>query len=234
VKTEFRNRVFLPIVLPIAVLLAMVLFIGAVAAILLWTTHEVALAVATVAAAGILLTASLAASQDRLDGGRKAVVAFAAIVPFALGGAYAAGLIGNIADEDRNINVQPLLVVPDDAPVIAAENSVEFCLPTDGGCEPVELWEVTPSQEAETITFVFDNLESGVAHNVVITELEGDVENPAPVGEQFLSSELITGPDSSAHVDESLTWEDLPEQWYFFCAIHPNMNGVGTLAGAED
>ncbi|MFA9432369.1 hypothetical protein [Egicoccus sp. AB-alg2] len=228
-KTEFRNRVFLPIVLPLALLLSMALFIGAVAAILLFNTHEGALVIAAVAAGGILLTVSLAASQDRLDAPRKAVVTFAAIVPFALGGAYAAGLLGDIADEDRNINAEPLLVVPDDAPIIAAENSVDFCIPTDGGCEEADLWEVTPSAEAETIVFLFDNREAGVQHNVVVTELEGDVDDPAPTGETFLESTLVTGPVEDPYIDESLTWEDLPEQWFFYCEVHPNMNGVGTV-----
>ncbi|GGI07660.1 hypothetical protein [Egicoccus halophilus] len=228
-KTEFRNRVFLPIVLPLAILGCMALFIGAVAAILLFNTHEGALAIAAVAAAGILLTVSLATSQERLDTPRRAVVAFAAVVPFALGGAYAAGLLGDIADEDRNINAEPLLVVPDDAPIIAAENSLDFCIPTDAGCEDADLWEVTPSEQGETLVFVFDNRESGVQHNVVITELEGDVDDPAPTGEEFVSSTLVSGPVLDPYVDDELRWEDLPEQWFFYCEIHPNMNGVGTV-----
>ncbi|MFA9444124.1 hypothetical protein [Egicoccus sp. AB-alg6-2] len=231
-KTEFRNRVFLPIVLPLAVLLAMALVIGGVAAILLYNTHEGALAVATVAAAGILLTASLASSQDRLDGSRRAVIAFAAVVPFALGGAYAAGLLGDIADEDRNINAQPLLVVPDDAPHIVSENSIEFCLDTDAGCEPAETWEVTPSTEAEVLLFVFENREVGVPHNVVIAELDGTTDDPAP-GADILVTETITGQDETVYRGDGMGWDELPEEWYFFCAIHPQMAGVGTVAGAE-
>lgn len=232
-KTEFRNRVFLPIVLPLAVLLAMGLFIGAVAGILLYNTHNGALAIAAVAAAGILLTASLASSQDRLDGGRRAVIAFAAVVPFALGGAYGLGLIGDIADEDRNINVQPLLVVPDDAPVIAAENSIEFCLGTDdGGCEPIDTWEVTPSTEVEGLLFVFDNREVGVPHNVRISELDGTADDPAP-GDEILITETITGQAETVYRGDGMLWEDLPEQWHFYCTLHPQMAGVGQVAGAE-
>lgn len=228
-KKEFRNRVFLPILQPILVLSAMALFIGGVAAILLWNTHQVALAVATVAAAGILLTASLATSHDRLDGSRKAVVAFAAIVPFALGGAYAGGLLGNIADEDRNINAEPLLVIGENTPVIAAENSIEFCLPDgSGGCEPIETWEVTPDVDAESLLFVFENLEAGVPHNVQIAELEGD----GP-GAEILTTETITGVDETVYNDDVATWEELPEEWYFFCTIHPQMSGVGQVVAAE-
>jgi hypothetical protein len=229
VNQDFRTRVFQPIVLPLLVLLAMAAFIGLVAVTLLYNTHEGALMLAAVAASAILFTVALAASQDRLDAGRRVAVGFAAVIPFAIGGAIGLGLIGDVADEDRNINVQPLVVIPDDAPIIAAENSQDFCLPTNGACETVDLWEVTPSQASDNILFVFSNLEAGVPHNVVIQELEGTVEDPAGVGETFLSSNLIDGVEDDFYEDDTLTWADLPEQWYFFCAVHPNMNGVGEV-----
>jgi hypothetical protein len=233
VNQDFRTRVFYPIVLPLAVLLAMAAFIGLVAMVLLYNTHEGALMLAAVAASAILFTVALIASQDRLDTGRRVAVGFAAIVPFAIGGAAALGLIGGIEDEDRNVNAQPLLVIPEDAPVIAAEDSSDFCLPDNGGCEVADLWEVVPSAETEFVAFVFDNREAGVPHNVVLQELEGDVDNPSGVGEEFLDSELINGPEIDYYEDDELTWEDLPEQWYFFCRVHPNMNGVGQLADAS-
>jgi hypothetical protein len=230
VNQDFRTRVFQPIVLPLLVLLAMAAFIGLVALTLLYNTHEGALMLAVVAASAILFTVALAASQDRLDVGRRMAVGFAAVVPFAIGGLLAFGVIGDIADEDRNVNAQPLLVIPEDAPTLAAENSQDFCLPDNGGCEPADLWEVVPSETTEMLSFVFDNREAGVPHNVVIQELEGDVDNPSGVGEEFLASELINGVEQDYYEDDTLTWEDLPDQWYFFCAVHPNMNGVGQLA----
>jgi hypothetical protein len=229
VNQDFRTRVFQPIVLPLLVLLAMAAFIGLVALTLLYNTHEGALMLAAVAASAILFTVALAASQDRLDAGRRVAVGFAAVVPFAIGGLLALGVIGDIADEDRNVNAQPLLVIPEDAPVIAAENSQDFCLPDNGGCETLDLWEVVPSADTEMLAFVFDNREAGVPHNVVIQELEGDVDDPSGVGEEFLASELINGVEQDYYEDDALTWEDLPEQWYFFCAVHPNMNGVGQV-----
>jgi hypothetical protein len=229
VNQEFRTRVFQPIVLPLIVLLAMAAFIGLVAFTLLYNTHEGALMLAAVAASAILFTVALAASQDRLDAGRRVAVGFAAVVPFAVGGLIAFGVIGDIDDADRNVNAQPLLVIPADAPVIAAENSQDFCIPDNGACEDAVLWEVVPSAETEFVSFVFDNREAGVPHNVVITELEGDVDNPSSVGEEFVASELINGVAQDYYEDDTLTWDDLPEQWYFFCAVHPNMNGVGEV-----
>lgn len=228
-KNGVVSRLVLPILLPIAVLLTMAAFIGAIALTLLYNTHAGSLALAAVAAGGILFTVSLAASQDRLNGPKRVVVLFAAALPIAAGAAVGLGLIGDVDDDDRMINVQPLLVIPDDAPVIAAVNSVEFCLGPEGACEAIDEWEVVPSAETDALSFLFDNREVGVPHNVVITDLaEGDA--PAPGSTTFVSSAVVNGPVIDYYVSDDLTWSDLPDEWYFFCAIHPAMNGVGRVA----
>lgn len=231
-NNDFRSRIVLPIVLPIVVLLTMAAFIGAVAAALLWNTNAGALMLAAVAAAGILFTVSLAASQDRLGRARGGVLVFAAVLPLVVGGGIAAGVIGDVDDEDRKINTEPHVVAPDDAPVIAAENSQDFCLYDDEGeCQATDTWEIEPSQEMEEIAFVFDNIDpDGTEHNVVFTDLEGDEDDPAPGSETFVSSPLIPGGVSEPFVSEDQTWTELPEQWYFVCSIHPSMDGVAYLA----
>jgi hypothetical protein len=230
---DVRSRVIAPIVLPIVVLLAIVAFVGTIAVTLLYSTKSGALMLAAVAAGGILFTISLASTQDKLDGPRKAVVTFAAALPLLVGIGFASGLIGGIDDADRMINVEPLITIPEDAPLIAAENSIEFCLPTDdGGCEPVEEWAITPSEETEFLTFVFDNREAGVIHNVAFYELEGTEDDPAP-GPAIHVGELITGPEILGELVPDVTWEDLPEVFYFNCVVHPNMDGIAFLAEGE-
>jgi hypothetical protein len=230
---DVRSRVIAPIVLPIVVLLAIAAFVGTIALTLLYSTKSGALMLAAVAAGGILFTISLASSQDKLDGPRKAVVTFAAALPILVGIAFATGFIGGIDDADRMINVQPLVTIPEDAPLIAAENSVEFCLPTDdGGCEPVEEWDVVPSADSDFLTFVFDNREAGVIHNVAFYELEGSEDDPGP-GPGIYAGELITGPEILGEMTD-IPWEDLPEVFYFNCVVHPNMNGIGRLAEGGD
>lgn len=230
---DLKSRVVMPILIPIGIFLAMGAFIGALALTFLYNTKNGALTLAAVIAGGILFTVSLATTQDRLDAPRRAAVLAAAALPILVGVALAAGVIGNIADEDRMVNAEPLLVVPDDAPVIAAENSTEFCLPTDdGGCEPMDRWEVTPSAETEDLTFVFENREAGVGHNVVINDLAGSPDDPSPGPTNFATSTVVTGVITDAFVGSDVTWAELPEEWYFFCAIHPNMNGIGVVADA--
>jgi hypothetical protein len=229
VRSPVVSRIVLPIVLPIVVLLTIAAFVGTVALTLLYNTKSGSLTLAAVAAAGILFTASLAASQDRLSVPKRGVVLFAAALPLLVGGAIGFGLIGDVDDADRMANVQPLLVVPDDAPVIAAENSLDFCIGPEGGCEPVTDWDVVPSAETESLVFLFDNREAGVQHNVVITDLGNGVDDPQPGPSVFASSALVTGPALDGFVSDEVTWAELPEEWYFFCAIHPNMNGVGRV-----
>ena len=228
-NASFRARILAPILIPVAIVLVMGGFVGGVAALLLYNTKTGALAFAAVAAGGILFAVSLAAGRDRLDLRAKLVLSLAAVLPFGLGLGVATGAIGDVPDEARMINVQPLITVPEDAPVIAAENSLEYCLlAADGSCAPTRTWEVVPSAEAETLSFVFENLEPQIPHNVVITTLEGTADAPQ-AGEVLAESTLISGVSDEYFVAEELTWDDLPEQWYFFCRVHANMNGVGTV-----
>jgi hypothetical protein len=233
VDTSFRSRFLAPILIPLAIVVVMVGFVGSVAALLLFNTKTGSLAFAAVAASGILFTISLAAGRDRLDTRGRLVLSAAAVLPFALGLGVATGVLGDVADEDRMINVLPLITIPEDAPVIAAENSLEFCLIDESGvCIPTTRWDVVPGATTENISFVFENLEPQIPHNVVITLLDGTSADPRP-GEVIAESTLISGISSEYFVAEDVTWDDLPEEWYFFCRVHANMNGVGTVIRAE-
>jgi hypothetical protein len=215
----------------LAVLVAIGGFVGTVAAILLFNTKSGALMLAAVTAAGILFTVSLSANQDKLDAPRRGVVVFAAVLPLLVGALLSAGVLGGIDDADRMINVEPLFTIPEAAPVIGAVDSQDFCLYDDAGvCVTTDTWEVVPDPDEEFLSFVFQNDEAGVPHNVVITSIEGSVDEPGIGDEEFANSAVVTGIVTDYFVSEEFTWEDLPTDWYFYCAIHPNMNGVGTVA----
>jgi hypothetical protein len=227
-KTEFRNRVFLPVIMPLGILLVLGAFVGTLALTFLHGNHAGSLALAAMGAGGILFTVTLATTQDRLDAGRRTVLVLAAATPFVIGGLIGVGVIGDLEDEDRLINIEPLAQVPEDA-IIAAENSQEFCLPTeDGACEPTELWTVETQGEDEFV-FEFDNIEAGVPHNVSIAELEGDRDNPEG-GERLHEGDVITG---EAQVVETVEPGLAPGDYFFVCDVHPTTM-IGVLEVLEE
>ncbi len=257
-KTEFRNRAFLPLVMPLAILGSIGVVVGLIALILLFVDRQGAIAIAFMAAAGVLVAISLSASKDRLDLPRRSVVALAGITPIVVGGLVAAGALGGLADEDRNINVEPhgpqfvMAGLPSDdtVPVMAAESLQSFCLPSGGGCEDTNSWEMTQS-EAEQFAYAFDNRDPSTEHNLMIynvdpAELDG-LDGALPLADVQANYSVITPaepPNTPPGSAETYQWEvpvtaedgtevPLPETAYFVCTIHPStMWGVATITPA--
>ena len=256
-KTEFRNRAFLPLVMPLAILGVIGAVVGLVALILLFVDRQGAVAIAILGAAGILVAISLAASQDRLDLPRKGAIALAGVAPLAVGGLVAAGVLGGLADEDRNINVEPhgpQFVIPGlpegDAPVLAAVSLDGFCLPEECGSSTTNSWEITPS-EAEQFTYAFDNRDPAVEHNLFLyavppEELQG-LDSALSLGDVQASYPVITPaepPNVAPGAAQTYQWQPpvvaedgtevpIPEQAYFVCTLHPStMWGVATITPA--
>lgn len=203
-RTEFRNRAFLPVVLPIVILLGMIATIVFFALIMLYNTKVTAIVLAIVMAAGILTAISLLSSQDDPDRQSRVAALGAGAIPVVLGVALALG-IGGIPEDALNINREEISVIPPDAAVIAARNSQDFV--SD---------EVTMPAATE-VTLVFDNEENGVPHNWALYTAD-----PADGGEAIFNGEVITGPEQIPYTFES------PEagEYFFQCDVHPNMRGV--------
>ena len=221
-KTEFRNRAFLPVVLPLAILAGIAAVVGIVATILLFVDRQGAVAIALLGAAGILVAVSLAASQARLDPARKGAVVLAGVAPLAVGGLIAAGIIGGVPDEERNINVEPhgpQFVFPGlpedgDTAVLAADSVQGFCLPEecDGGNATINEWQFSYEQ-AQEIAYAFDNRDT-VTHNLRIynvppEELEGRNEAIDVGALQDGTYQVITPgvpPDIAGGVAQTYRW----------------------------
>lgn len=223
-KTEFRNRAFLPVVLPLAIVGGALSLIVLFAVILLWNTRLAALMIALVAAAGILLAISLASSKDRLGAPQRAAVVGAAVLPVMVGAVFALG-VGGVDESALNINREPHLVVPEDAPLIAAENAQTFCFPQeDGSCTPTDAWDIELASEDEAVV-VFENLDEGIPHNVAFYVLEGDEPDTSDAGAIY-KGEIFPGIETRAYTIE----DGLPSGDVFFrCDVHPNMQGTATV-----
>lgn len=241
-NTDFRNRVVLPILLPLLLLFGIAVLVGGLALVLLYNTHEVALMVALVVAAGIMVAFSLASSVEREDMtiGRRSVIVLTGLLPL-LGGAAISvwAATGGVPAEELIINVEPHLTAPEGA-LIGAQNSQSFCVFEEDGETCTDAAEVTfPAQpDSEAFFYVFNNIESGVPHNAQLFELAGSADAPE-AGEVIFGVEdgatVITG---VAEITYEVTTDEFAEgdQYYFNCVVHPVMEGVLTIgppAGAE-
>lgn len=236
-KSEFRNRAFLPVVMPIVIILAVAALVALFALILLYNTHEAALVIAVVAAAGILIAIALAASQDELDGSKKAAVFAAGVLPIVVGGVFSVvSATGGVDTSLLNINREPHLQVADDA-VIGAQNIESFCLPTvEGGCEDTREWQVS-AQEGLFSIFQFNNLDTN-PHNVALFTLAEEGIAPEDLGadsggENLFAGDVITGPAAEIVYQPAPGLD--PGEYFFQCSVHPqDMVGILTVTeGAE-
>lgn len=243
---DFRTRGLLPTVIPLAILAAVVGSIGLIAWLLLYNTREGAVALAIVAAAGILVAVALATSQDEMGRGKKVGATLAVIGPLGIGVAIAAGAF-NIPAEDLNINAEPhgpsflLADVPPEAPLMAAEDLSSFCLPSGGGCEPTREWALETPEDAGEFLYAFQNMDTAAEHNLAIFGLPEESAFGSSVdglGTDSLTPEVpgtFIGDETRAY---QFAWTGgegegtAPEQFYFVCTVHPStMYGVATLGG---
>ncbi len=229
-RRDFRNRAFLPVFIPVVVLLAIGLLVGLFAAILLWNTRVTAITLAVVTAGGILFAIALANTRDELGRARRVVVILAGFVPVAVGGAFALGAV-QIPQNELNINREPEIRVPEDAPVMAAESAQSFCLPQpDGSCKPTHEWDVTPSEASEQFAYFFDNRDSATGpHNLAIFTLQGSKDDPNP-GDTIIKPDPFDGPEKRGYLVQDAT---VPQTFFFQCTVHPStMWGIGTIEPA--
>ena len=208
-KTEFRNRAFLPVVLPLAILAVIGVLVIGFAVILLWNTREAALVLASVAAAGVLIAISLAASQDKLDSFRGTAVAMAGLLPVIAGLLFAVGLFVDVDDSELNINRLPH--GPEADLVIGADDPITFDA----------TMMVVPADEEVTVEF--DNRNTGVPHNWVL------------FADDTLAEELATSGDPApGPAQQFATFQVSAGTYTFICIVHPNMIGeLVAEAGAE-
>lgn len=201
---QFRNRAFLPIVMPLAILAFIAILVGLFALILLWNTRESALVLALVAAGGVLFAISLASSQDRLTGLQRGVITVAGVVPVLLGGAVAVG-VWEVPDEELNINRTPHIVAGALEGSEAAVVATEFAFDPDQG-------QLTAGELAWTVSN-----EGAAFHTLVIEGLEGEMKLEV---------------NSGASDDGTITLD--PGEYVFYCDVpgHRAQGMEGTFSAA--
>ncbi|MDP8904368.1 MAG: hypothetical protein M3N29_03475, partial [Chloroflexota bacterium] len=133
---------------------------------------------------------------------RRLVPVFGGLI--ALGIVIAAlPIVGGWLEGLRPPVASPTPVAVPERPEVAARNAISFDTQTllVPCCREFEL--------------VFNNQDVGVPHDVVITE-------GPQAATVYMDGETITGPDTATYQAPALEEGD----YYFFCSIHPNMNGT--------
>jgi len=192
-RTSTRDRLVLPILLPVGILVAIAVILFAFSRILLSLHADAATATALIVAFAIMVVAGIAASRTHV-----AASTLASMVGVIAGVAMLAGGIALLAfgagEEEAPDGEGPGVVIALFAKDIAFDQT-SLTVPA-----------------GEPFAIDFDNRDARIQHNVQIFD------NPDFTGPPlFPGDPLITGPDSVTYDVDPLE----PGTYYFNCVVHP-------------
>lgn len=198
-----RDRLILPVLLPVGILVITAVVLYGFSRILLSVKSEAATAIALVAALGILVVGAVVAGRGQVRASSVAAM-FGAVAGIAmLAGGIAVALVG--AGGAEAPEGAPETIVAILAKGIAYEQT-SVTIPA-----------------GERFGIAFDNEDQGIQHNIVIYD------NADHSGTPVFRGELITGVAKSTYVVSPLE----AGTYYFICQIHPTMTGqMEAVAGA--
>ena len=195
-RPDLRDRVVLPILLPLGIVVFLVALLWGFSRLLLGVTPTAATVTATVVALGILVISAVAANRHTI---RSSTIgaAFGATAGLAmLTGGIALAVVGSGEAEGPDEN--------------GAHGATVELVAANIAFEPTTL-----SAPADTpFTIEFDNRD-GAQHNVQIYD------NPDFSGTPLFEGEIITGPATVAYQVDPLA----EGTYYFLCVVHPQMTG---------
>lgn len=196
---EERESLLLPILIPVAALVAIALVLFLFSRVLLSLQANAATATALVAAVGIMAVASFVASRRRVTTGALGAFVGAAAGIAMLAGGVAIAVIGPPDHEEE----------PFHAAIAAPEGAATAGFSTDALSVEVDV----------PIELEFDNQDPNVGHNVQIFDGPDD---GAPV---HFDGAVTTGPATTTYTIEPLGGGE----YFFNCRIHPTtMTGTIT------
>jgi plastocyanin len=197
-RKDVRDRLLLPLLLPVGILLFIALILWGFSRILLGLTATTATVTAVVAGLGVMVAAAVAAGRTTVRGSTIAAM-FAATAGVAM-------LAGGIA-----------------LAFVAGGDEGEEPGPPDGGVPVVELVAQDIAFNPTDLTvpagvpfeIAFDNRDAGQQHNVAIYD------NPDFSGTPVFEGDLVAGPGQTTYEVDPLA----PGPYSFLCVVHPTMTG---------
>jgi hypothetical protein len=225
-RPDVRDRLFLPLVVPLLLVGAILLGVFALAMLFLFNTYAVALTLAIIIGAGVLAYFGFeSAGGEDMTRAKRAVVVLALAVPIGIGTLTAVDVIA--VEGEKGIEAEPHVTVPEDAPVVVADN-IEFGVvdPETGEVDWDEVV-VTLSTAEDPAVIVFDNQDTA-PHDIDIFESEEALEERR-VEEQILDGEIIEGGTETVYEFEAPEAGEYP----FYCSVHPQMRGTAVFEEDE-
>jgi hypothetical protein len=122
VKPDVRDRLVLPLLIPLGLLGVLAAIALGFGMLLLFNPMTISLMIAIVVSAGILAAFGMesAARPEEQTRPKRAVISLAIVAPLALGLLVAVDIIP--VDARKMVDVEPFLAIPEDAPVVVARD----------------------------------------------------------------------------------------------------------------
>ena len=202
-RTSTRDRVVLPILLPIIMLLVIAAVLFGFSRILLSLTKDAATAIALIVALSILVVAAVVASRSVVRASSLAAMLGAIAGVAMLAGGIALIAVGAGGEEGGGGG--PAVTISLTAKGIAFDKTT---LSVPAG---------------KPFAIAFDNQDAGIQHDVQIFD------NESFTGTPLLNGEIVTGPAKVTYEAPALD----PGTYYFHCSVHPTqMQGTIEAAPA--
>ncbi len=195
-RTSTRDRLVLPILLPIVMLLVIAAVLFGFSRILLSLTKDAATALALIVAFSILVVAAVVASRSVVRASSLASMIGAIAGVAMLAGGIALIAVG--AGGENGGGGGPAVTISLTAKGIAFE---ETSLSVPAG---------------KPFAIAFDNQDAGIQHDVQIFD------NETFTGTPLLDGEIVTGPAKITYEAPALD----PGTYSFHCSVHPVMKGT--------
>ena len=198
-RDRTRDRVFLPIAMPIGILIVLAFALYGFSRILLSLPANAATAIALVVAIAILIVCGIAANRSVV---RSAVLA--SVLGAVVGVAMLAGGVALIATAGTGEETGDHGGPPPGGGVTVVAQDLAF--------DTTEIRLVAGHETALT----FDNRDPGQQHNIAIFPSEDEL------SDVLFRGDIITGPDTITYSIPALE----PGTYYFHCDVHPQMSGT--------